>query len=242
MPASFVVPTLPPSKRPRRQEPEEEALADGGVEAEDFVPYVPLAKRREERTKLYASSASGLKEKQQLQDAAELEREREQEEVEKREALRKKRTLLDGAAEVKKRKAEEDARKSAEQLKQEEEEKFLKELAGQQRKLVSDAELAQGVEYKESLPARWAKRDASSVGHPRSLTSMILFLSSAGPRQGISATRPRRRTTKRASSITSSLRATTCLHRHPSSECAHSRVASLPSSFDTSLARSFPRT
>jgi ATP-dependent RNA helicase DDX41 len=152
---------LPPSRR--RPAPTDEdtlTLEDTIVEDETYVPYVPLAARREARFQTLASSTSSSnpsginREKARLEEAIDLEKEREDELARKREKARRERTLLDGAAEVKRRKAEEDARKSESDLKREEEEKLLKELAGQQRKLVSDAELAQGVEYRESLPAR----------------------------------------------------------------------------------------
>lgn len=122
-------------------------------EDEPYVPYIPLQQRRDARFKTLASSSGNVKEKQQFEDIQDQEKEREDELSRKREKQRKERTLLDGAAEVKRRKMEEDALKSVLQLRQEEEDKLLKELAGQQRKLVSDAELATGVEYRESLPA-----------------------------------------------------------------------------------------
>ena len=122
-------------------------------EEEAYVPYVPLQKRREARFASLATQSGNVKEKQQFDDIQDQEKEKEEEANRKREKIRRERTLLDGAAEVKRRKMEEDALKSVNQLRQEEEDKLLKELAGQQRKLVSDAELAQGVEYRESLPA-----------------------------------------------------------------------------------------
>lgn len=122
-------------------------------EEEPYVPYVPVKQRREARFKTLATKDGFSKEKQKLEEELDLEKEREDELARKREKARRERTLLDSAAEVKRRKAEEDARKSEQQLKDEEEAKLLKELAGQQRKLVSDAELAKGVEYRESLKA-----------------------------------------------------------------------------------------
>ncbi|CDZ97032.1 p-loop containing nucleoside triphosphate hydrolase protein [Phaffia rhodozyma] len=134
----------------RYRQPVEEEPAP---EEDNYVPYVPLAARREARFQTLASK--GGKEKQHLEDLADLEKEREDELARKREKARRERTLLDNAAEVKRRKMEADALKSQEQLRLEEEEKLIKELAGQQRKLASNAELAQGVEYGNSLPATW---------------------------------------------------------------------------------------
>lgn len=136
------------SHRHRQPAPEAEE-----AEEEEYVPYVPLAVRREARFHTLASK--GGKEKQHLEDLADLEKEKEDEMARKREKARRERTLLDNAAEVKRKKMEADALKSEEQLRLEEEDKLIKELAGQQRKLASNAELAQGVEYGSSLPATY---------------------------------------------------------------------------------------
>lgn len=120
-------------------------------EDDSYTPYVPLSVRREARFQSLAQK--GGKEAQVLTDIEALRAEAEEEAARKREKARRERTLLDNAQEVKRRKAEEDARKTAEDIRREEEEKLLKELQGQQRKLASNMELAQGVEYTEVMKA-----------------------------------------------------------------------------------------
>ena len=127
--------------------------------------YVPLKKRREEQLKRLhgASGSRGSTPSSRREDSAdaeaaaaaaaapidpetlaELERERK----------RKERTLLAEAQDVKAKKALEDALKTEEDKKAEEENKILAAIAAR-RKLASDLELAQGVQYTESLPTSW---------------------------------------------------------------------------------------
>lgn len=73
-------------------------------EEDDFKPYVPLSQRR---SALLAKLASkGGKEAKEAVEREDEIKEKEDEEARKREKIRRERTLLDGAKEVKRRKLE----------------------------------------------------------------------------------------------------------------------------------------
>ncbi|KDQ12334.1 hypothetical protein BOTBODRAFT_34629 [Botryobasidium botryosum FD-172 SS1] len=76
------------------------------------------------------------------------------EEERRKEKARLERTLLEEAQEVHKRKAEEDAHKSEGQKEAEADEEILKAISNK-KKLFSDMELAQGIQYTDPLPTSW---------------------------------------------------------------------------------------
>ncbi|GHJ86401.1 hypothetical protein NliqN6_2803 [Naganishia liquefaciens] len=130
------------------------------VDDENYTPYVPLSKRRANLlSSLHQkSSVKTVKTKTTEEEVAEKEaiRKAEEEEEElRREKARKERTLLQEAQEVKKRQAEQAAMKSDRDIEAEKEAEILAQLERQQRKLASDAELAKGVSYTESLKTSW---------------------------------------------------------------------------------------
>lgn len=155
-------------RRSRSKSPQPEDPYDVG----DYVPYVPVAKKREERLKKLeqlASTDESEARRRQREEAKRLEEEADEERQadEAREEARRQRTLLDRAQEVKQRKAEEgmylfivyeaiwmfillDAKKT-EQERHEEEDREILEAIASRKKLVSDLELAKGIQYTESL-------------------------------------------------------------------------------------------
>jgi ATP-dependent RNA helicase DDX41 len=103
----------PPSNATAGQLPVPTVEAD---EDDDYVPYVPLAKRRANLLGALSSKRASTHEKQREKTEDELKREAEEEaraaeeaEERRRERARKERTLLEEAQEVKKRRAEEGA-------------------------------------------------------------------------------------------------------------------------------------
>jgi len=164
---------VPSSPKRRRIKTEQEISLD--QEHDDYVPYVPVAQRRQQKLAQFANRG-------QAQSAAILRAQREEEEREQREdedreeekrrdRLRKERTLLEEAQEVMKRKAEEgansmiptgdqgyectflfrkDSKKTAVEKAEEDDAKILAAIANQ-RKLASDLELAKGIQYTDSL-------------------------------------------------------------------------------------------
>ncbi|CAE6400567.1 unnamed protein product [Rhizoctonia solani] len=143
------------SKRVRSRSPPPGDPYDAG----DYVPYVPVAKRREERVKRLeqlASTDEAEARRRQREEAKRREEEADEERQadEAREEARRQRTLLDRAQEVKKKKAEEDAQKT-ELEKLEEADKEILEAIASRKKLVSDWERAKGIQYTESLKTTW---------------------------------------------------------------------------------------
>ncbi|KAJ9113833.1 hypothetical protein QFC19_000026 [Naganishia cerealis] len=144
----------------KRHDTEPSDAWDSRDDDDNYTPYVPLSKRR-------ANLLSSIHQKStvksvKLKTAAEEEAEKEaqkkaEEEAEevRREKARKERTLLQEAQEVKKRQAEQAALKSERDIEAEKEAEILAQLERQQRKLASDAELAKGVQYTESLQTTW---------------------------------------------------------------------------------------
>ncbi|QRV86166.1 DEAD/DEAH box helicase [Ceratobasidium sp. AG-Ba] len=142
-------------KRSRSRSPPPEDPYDVG----DYVPYVPVAQKRQERLKKLEQLASTdesearrrqREEAKRLEEAADEERQAD----EAREEARRQRTLLDRAQEVKQRKAEEDAKKTELEKKEEADKEILDAIASR-KKLVSDMELAKGIQYTEPLKTSW---------------------------------------------------------------------------------------
>ncbi|KAG9046739.1 DEAD-box ATP-dependent RNA helicase 35 [Tulasnella sp. UAMH 9824] len=141
------------SPKRRRVDPEEDKMDE---DDDNYVPYVPVAKRKqalvskltERKTETPAQKAKREQEEREEAEDAEKEEER------RREKARKERTLLEEAQDVHKRKAEEDAKKSEAQKAAEEDEKILQAIASR-RKLVSDLELAKGIQYSEAMKTSW---------------------------------------------------------------------------------------
>ncbi|KAG8924687.1 hypothetical protein FRC00_004818 [Tulasnella sp. 408] len=141
------------SPKRRRVDPEEDKMDE---DDDNYVPYVPVAKRKqalvskltERKTETPAQKAKREQEEREEAEDAEKEEER------RREKARKERTLLEEAQDVHKRKAEEDSKKSEAQKAAEEDEKILQAIASR-RKLVSDLELAKGIQYSEAMKTSW---------------------------------------------------------------------------------------
>lgn len=107
--SSLCMTPVPSSPKRRRIGTEQELSLD--QEHEDYVPYVPVAQRRQQKlaqfaTRGQAQSAAILR-AQREQEEREQREDEEREEEKRRERLRKERTLLEEAQEVMKRKAEE---------------------------------------------------------------------------------------------------------------------------------------
>ncbi|KAG9018914.1 DEAD-box ATP-dependent RNA helicase 35 [Tulasnella sp. 427] len=141
------------SPKRRRVDQEEDRMDE---DDDHYVPYVPVAKRKqalvskltERKTETPAQKAKREQEEREEAEDAEKEQER------LREKARKERTLLEEAQDVHKRKAEEDSKKSEAQKVAEEDEKILQAIASR-RKLVSDLELAKGIQYSEAMKTSW---------------------------------------------------------------------------------------
>ncbi|KAG8944874.1 DEAD-box ATP-dependent RNA helicase 35 [Tulasnella sp. 424] len=141
------------SPKRRRVEEEQDKMDE---DDENYVPYVPVAKRKqalvskltERKNETPAQRAKREQEEREEAEDAEKEEER------LREKARKERTLLEEAQDVHKRKAEEDATKTEGQKAAEEDEKILQAIASR-RKLVSDLELAKGIQYFEAMKTSW---------------------------------------------------------------------------------------
>ncbi|KAJ3998059.1 P-loop containing nucleoside triphosphate hydrolase protein [Lentinula boryana] len=121
-----------------------------------YVPYVPVAQRRQEKLAKLSSwggAKNGVRDKQRQQEDEELEDEAKEEEK-RREKARKERTLLMEAQDVHSRKAAEDAKKTEGQKAKEAEEEILEAIRSR-KKLLSDLELAKGIQYTESLKTSW---------------------------------------------------------------------------------------
>ncbi|KAJ3937402.1 MAG: P-loop containing nucleoside triphosphate hydrolase protein [Lentinula lateritia] len=141
-----------------------------GDDDDTYVPYVPVAQRRQEKLAKLSSwgrAKNGAQDTQREQE--ELEDEAKEEEK-RREKARKERTLLMEAQDVHSRKAAEDAKKTEEQKATEEEEEILEAIKSR-KKLLSDLELAKGIQYTESLKTSWRPpkyiRDRTEQEHQR---------------------------------------------------------------------------
>ncbi|KAF9070331.1 P-loop containing nucleoside triphosphate hydrolase protein [Rhodocollybia butyracea] len=143
-----------PTKRRRVQRSPSPPLYNLDDETDDYVPYVPVSQRRQEKlTKLSSlgGTTKGTRDKQREQEEIEDEA---KEEERRKERARKERTLLMEAQDVHSRKAEEDSKKTVEQKTKEAEEEILEAIKSR-KKLLSDLELAKGIQYTESLKTSW---------------------------------------------------------------------------------------
>lgn len=143
---------------------------------DDYTPYVPLSKRRADIMSISSRRQQPVKEVVKTPEdiAREQEaRQREQEAAEelRRERARKERTLLEEAQEVKRRQAELDAKETEAEREAKKEAEILAALEKQQRKLASDAELAKGIKYTDSIKTTWRPphyiRDRPEAEHDR---------------------------------------------------------------------------
>lgn len=103
------MPSVASSPKRRRIDTQEEIGPDD--EDDDYVPYVPVAQRRQQKLAQLASrgqtqSAAVLRARRE-QEELEAREDEDEEEVRQRERLRKEHTLLEAAQEVMKRRAEE---------------------------------------------------------------------------------------------------------------------------------------
>ncbi|KAJ8517434.1 hypothetical protein ONZ45_g5372 [Pleurotus djamor] len=123
---------------------------------DDYVPYVSVAQRRQEKlAKLTSwSSTSGKHRSRKLSEERAEREDAEKEEERARELARKERTLLMEAQEVHSKKDMEDSKKSESQKAEEAEAEILAAIASR-RKLASDLELAKGIQYTEPLKTSW---------------------------------------------------------------------------------------
>ncbi|GAW07494.1 probable ATP-dependent RNA helicase DDX41 [Lentinula edodes] len=135
-----------------------------------YVPYVPVAQRRQEKLAKLSSWGRAKNGAQDTQRAQEELEDEAKEEEKRREKARKERTLLMEAQDVHSRKAAEDAKKTEEQKATEEEEEILEAIRSR-KKLLSDLELAKGIQYTESLKTSWRPpkyiRDRTEQEHQR---------------------------------------------------------------------------
>ena len=140
----------PPNKKRRMDQDENMYKLDD--EEDDYVPYVPVRQQRTQRLQLLASTRGARldPEKELEKETVEQKVDEEREEEKRKERARLDRTLLLEAQQVQAKKALEDANKSQETKREEEESEILAAIASR-RKLVSDLELAKGIQYTESL-------------------------------------------------------------------------------------------
>jgi ATP-dependent RNA helicase DDX41 len=144
----------PPKRRRVQRSPSPEPnLDDPG---DDYEPYVPVAKRREQKlAKLSSWGANADRAKaKKLQQEQDERQDAEREEERRKEKVRRERTLLMEAQEVHLKKAAEDAQKTVGEKAEEADAEILAAIASR-RKLASDLELAKGIQYTESLTTSW---------------------------------------------------------------------------------------
>ncbi|KAF9475315.1 DEAD-domain-containing protein [Pholiota conissans] len=123
---------------------------------DSYEPYIPVAQRRQ--AKLAKLANLGMKSEkstaQQLQQELDEREDAQREEERTRERARKERTLLLEAQEVHSKKAAEDSKKTAVEKAQEADAEILDAIKSR-RKLASDMELAQGIQYTEPIKTSW---------------------------------------------------------------------------------------
>ncbi|EIM90530.1 P-loop containing nucleoside triphosphate hydrolase protein [Stereum hirsutum FP-91666 SS1] len=146
-------PESAPKRRRIQRSPSPEYKLD---DVEDYEPYIPVAQRKQAKlAKLNSWGPNADKEKaRRLQQEKEEREDEEAEEERRKERARKERTLLMEAQEVHSKKALEDAQKTELEKRDEEEAQILAAIASR-KKLASDLELAQGVQYTEPLKTSW---------------------------------------------------------------------------------------
>ncbi|XP_006458335.1 hypothetical protein AGABI2DRAFT_216865 [Agaricus bisporus var. bisporus H97] len=126
------------------------------LDDDSYEPYVPISQRRQEKLAKLSSLGvtAGRHKAKHIQEEQEEREDALKEEERRREKARKERTLLFEAQEVQKRKAAEDAKKT-EGEKAEEVDQEILEAIKSRRKLISDLELAKGIQYTDPLRASW---------------------------------------------------------------------------------------
>ncbi|KJA27267.1 hypothetical protein HYPSUDRAFT_62949 [Hypholoma sublateritium FD-334 SS-4] len=142
------------ARRRRARSPSPEYKFD---EVDDsYEPYVPVAQRRQAKlAKLSTLGGNSEKSKaKQLQEDLDEKEDAQREEERRREKARKERTLLLEAQEVHLKKTTEDSKKTAGEKAQEADAEILEAIKSR-RKLASDMELAQGIQYTEPLETSW---------------------------------------------------------------------------------------
>ncbi|KAH9830995.1 DEAD-domain-containing protein [Rhodofomes roseus] len=156
-----------PKRRRIQRSPSPEYKLDDEA---SYEPYVPVAQRRQAK---FAKLTSRGTEKAKATAGQEEQDEREDEEREeerRREKARKERTLLMEAQEVHERKAAEDSKKTDAEKTEEADAEILAAIASR-KKLASDLELAQGVQYTEPFKTSWRPpkfvRERSPEEHQR---------------------------------------------------------------------------
>ncbi|KAK4688501.1 ATP-dependent RNA helicase DDX41, partial [Tremellales sp. Uapishka_1] len=124
----------------------------------DYKPYVPVAKRRAQLLSQLGTkhAAKKIKPPEQLEKEIEEEQKEQLEEEDRlKEKVRRERTLLQEAQEVKRRRAVEDAQKSHAEKEAEQEAALLAEMERAQKKLAGAQELAQGTVWTEHVKTSW---------------------------------------------------------------------------------------
>ncbi|PFH47084.1 hypothetical protein AMATHDRAFT_68432 [Amanita thiersii Skay4041] len=140
-------------------------------EDDSYEPYIPAARRRQEKlAKLTSWGMNTDRDTPKIDDNQEHEDAQKEEEM-RREKARKGRTLLMEAQEVHQRKAAEDAKKT-EGEKAEEADAEILEAIRSRRKLASDMELAQGIQYTDSLKTSWRPPEYIRVRTPEQHQSL----------------------------------------------------------------------
>lgn len=154
----------------KRRHPQRSPSPQYSLDDESYEPYVPISQRRQEKLAKLSSLgvASGRHKARRIQEEQEEREDALKEEERRREKARTERTLLFEAQEVQRRKAVEgmspgsrvshclnpsDAKKT-EGEKAEEVDQEILEAIKSRRKLVSDLELAKGIQYTDPLRAR----------------------------------------------------------------------------------------
>ncbi|CAG8454707.1 10810_t:CDS:10 [Paraglomus brasilianum] len=130
-------------QKKREKQPDSSDLSSG----EDYVPYVPIKRRREKKLQKLVSQRDNRQEQKQSENEEEAE-------DDYLAGPKAHVSLIDQAVEVKKQKAIEDSVKTDAQKKLEEE-KAIMEAVAQRRLLASDRELAKGIIYTESVKTTW---------------------------------------------------------------------------------------
>jgi hypothetical protein len=174
---------------------------------DNYVPYVPVAQRRQAKLAQLTAAAGGessdraraVKEKLEREEREDAEREEER----TREKARQERTLLVEAQEVHERKRVEDAKKTVDERADEADAEILAAIASR-RKLASDLELAQGIQYTETIKT-------SCVLITRSSDYLFTFIKD-GDHLALYGNALRKRTSASGKNTISSLMERTFLH------------------------------
>ncbi|KAH9483808.1 DEAD-box ATP-dependent RNA helicase 35 [Psilocybe cubensis] len=145
---------MEPSKRRRIRTPSPVYNLD--EEDDAYVPYIPVQQRRQEKLAKLSSLGvnSDKSNTRKVQEELDEREDAQREEEVRREKARKERTLLLEAQEVHLKKAAEDSKKTAGEKAQEIDAEILEAIKSR-RKLASDMELAQGIQYTEPLKTSW---------------------------------------------------------------------------------------